>query len=95
MLIKEDKDGVLIKIKVQPKASKNEIVGLMEDALKIRLTAPPVDGKANEACIQFLAGLLHIPKKKVELISGQAGRHKIIKLNGLKLEEARKILLKE
>ncbi len=83
MPLKEEKNGVLLKIKVQPKASHNQIVGIMEDALKIRLTAPPVDGKANLACLKFLAETLGVSRQQVELVSGQTGRQKLIRIAGL------------
>ncbi|MCQ2559735.1 MAG: DUF167 family protein [Clostridia bacterium] len=81
--LKEEKDGVLLKVKVQPKASRNQIVGSMEDALKIRLTAPPVDGKANLACLKFLAETFRVSRQQVELVSGQTGRQKLIRIIGL------------
>ena len=74
--IKKKNDGVLFKIYVQPKASKNAVVGLHDDALKIRLTAPPVDGAANKMCIKFLSKQLDIPKSSIEIVSGQTSRTK-------------------
>ena len=83
MPLKEEKNGVLLKIKVQPKASHNQIVGIMDNALKIRLTAPPIDGKANLACLKFLAEALGVSRQQVELVSGQTGRQKLIRIAGL------------
>jgi uncharacterized protein (TIGR00251 family) len=80
-------DGVVIKIKVQPRASKSRIAGVLGDALKVTLTAPPVDGAANAACIEFLAKSLDIPKNRIEIISGQTGRTKLLKIFGVKSED--------
>ncbi len=82
----------MLKVKVQPKASKNQVAGLLDDALKIRLTAPPVDGKANEACGRFLAELLGVSRGQVELISGHTGRHKTFRIQGILGPEARALL---
>jgi len=68
--------GVLLNILVQTRSSKTEINGLYGDAVKIRLTAPPVDGAANRMCIEFLAECLGLPKSSLEIISGHASRHK-------------------
>jgi len=71
-------DGVIVKIYVQPKSSKNEIIGLHDDAIKIRLTAPPVDNAANEMCVKFLAKQFGIPKSSMTIISGYTSRFKQI-----------------
>lgn len=71
-------DGVILKIYVQPKSSKNVIVGVHDDSIKIRLTAAPVDNAANEMCVKFLAKQLGVPKKSIEIISGHTGRFKQI-----------------
>lgn len=76
--IKKNNNGVIFKIYVQPKASKNAVVGLHDDALKIRLTAPPIDGAANKMCIKFLSKQLDIPKSALEIISGHTSRTKLI-----------------
>ncbi len=80
--MQKTKDGIIFKVKVQPKASKNEFAGLYQDALKIRLTAPPVEGKANKALIDFLADWLGVKKSQVEIVSGQLSKIKIIKVIG-------------
>jgi uncharacterized protein (TIGR00251 family) len=76
--IKTTDTGICFKIYVQPKASKNAVVGLHDDALKIRLTAPPVDGAANKLCIQYLSKITGIPKSAIEIASGHTGRTKQI-----------------
>ncbi|QTA93703.1 DUF167 domain-containing protein [Desulfonema magnum] len=80
LFIQENSDGVMFKIFVQPKSSKNAIVGLHGDALKIKLTAPPVDGAANKMCIKYLSKCLGIPKSLIEIRSGHTGRTKQILL---------------
>ena len=76
-------DGVLLAVKLQPRASKNEIVGPMGSELRIKVTAPPVDAAANEALLRLLAETLDCPRGKVELVRGHTSRHKVIKLHGL------------
>jgi hypothetical protein len=86
-------DGTLLSVKLQPRASKNEIGGPMSDELKIKVTAPPVDAAANQALIELLAETLGCPRGRVELVRGQTSRHKTIKLHGLAPEEVLKFLL--
>lgn len=78
--ISEASDGLIFPILVQPRASKNEAVGLHAGALKVRLTAPPVEGKANKMCAAFLAKALGVPKSAVEIVSGHTGRNKKMKV---------------
>jgi len=70
-------------VKLQPRASKNEIIGPMGSELRIKVTAPPVDAAANEALLRLLAETLDCPRGKVELVRGHTSRHKVIKLHGL------------
>ncbi len=74
--------GVEIFLCLQPRASRNKVVGLQGDELKVSLTAPPVDGAANKACCAFLAKLCGLPKSRVRLISGDTSRHKRLLLEG-------------
>lgn len=83
---------VKFKILVQPRASRNEIVGWQGDALKIRLTAPPVDGEANTACIRFLAEYFRVPRNQVQIAGGLKSKHKIIEISGLSETEFRQRL---
>ncbi len=80
MYIEEKSDGLVFKIFVQPKSSRNMIVGPHRDALKIKLTAPPVDGAANKMCIRFFSKILDVPKNSMEIQSGHAGRTKILRV---------------
>jgi uncharacterized protein (TIGR00251 family) len=87
------KDGKLILLLyVQPRASKNELAGLHNGALKLRLTTPPVDGKANKAVVAFLAKLLKIPKSFLTIESGLKNRRKQIRIQGLSEETVRDLL---
>lgn len=81
--IKEEKGGITIKVRVQPRAAKNQVAGVMDGAVKVRLTAPPVDGAANKACCEFLAGLFGVPKSNVEIIHGLTGRNKTVRVAGV------------
>jgi len=74
--------GATFRVRVQPGASKNEIVGVQEDALKIRINAPPVNGKANRALIDFLAEKLGVKKSEIEIVSGHTSRIKKIRVLG-------------
>ncbi len=72
-----------LKIHVQPRASKNEVLGLSEDVLRIRVTAPPKAGRANEAMITLIAESLGVPKSRIKLFKGRASRNKSIVIEGL------------
>lgn len=78
--ITEKKEGLLLKVAIQPRASRNQVAGLKGDALKIKLTAPPVEGAANKACLQFLAKTLGLPKSTLSIHSGASSRIKLILL---------------
>lgn len=81
MFVIEEKDGdLLFRIFVQPKSSKNVISGIHGDALKVKITAPPVDGAANAMCIKFFAKLFGVSKSSLEIASGQTGRNKRIRV---------------
>lgn len=79
---KAEETSVTVSIRIQPRASKNEIMRMDDGRLKIRLTAPPVDGAANEALVKFLADQLKVGRSQVEIVSGHTGREKIIKITG-------------
>ena len=81
--------GATFAIKVHPRAKKNAITGVIGDALKVALTAPPVDGKANEACIEFFAKLLKVPRSSVTIAAGLTSRNKVIRVAGLTAEAVR------
>jgi uncharacterized protein (TIGR00251 family) len=74
-------DGIILTLHIQPRASKNEVCGVQDHALKIRLTSPPVDGAANKLCREFLARMFKVPKSAVEIISGETSRHKRVRIS--------------
>ena len=80
--------GAIFAVKV-PRAKKNAITGELGDALKVALTAPPVEGRANEACIEFFANLLDVPRSSITIASGETSRRKVIRVAGLSVEEVR------
>jgi uncharacterized protein len=90
--IEESGGGVTFAVKIHPRAKKNAITGELGDALKLSLTAPPIDGKANDACIEFFGKLLKVPRSSVTIASGQSGRRKVIRVNGLSAEDAERLL---
>jgi len=87
--VKVGKTGFALRIRVTPRARKNEISGILGDGtIKVRLTAPPVEGKANEALIRFLAEVLDVSTTKIEIIGGVTARDKLVSLIGLDAETA-------
>ncbi len=82
--------GISFAVRIHPRAKKNAITGEVGDALKISLTAPPIDGKANAACIDFLAKLLRVSRASVTIASGETSRQKVIRVAGITLEEFKK-----
>jgi len=85
-------NGATFAVKVHPRAKKNAITGEVGDALKVALTAPPVDGKANAACVEFFAKLLKVSRSSVTIASGQSSRNKVICVNGLTSQQVRERL---
>jgi uncharacterized protein (TIGR00251 family) len=81
--LKETPNGVAFSIQVVPRSSRCEIVGIINDTLKIRLTAPPVEGKANEECLRFLSALFDVSKNRLSIVGGQTSRRKIIQVSGM------------
>ncbi len=89
---KNSPTGITFAVKVHPRAKKNAITGQVGGTLKVALTAPPVDGKANQACIDFFAKLLKVPRSSVTIAAGQTSRNKVIRVAGLSAEEVRRRL---
>jgi len=81
--IRETAQGSTIEIYVQPKASKNELIGIHEGTLKIRLCSPPVEGEANRECLKFLSKLLEVPKSLLKIVQGKKSRRKKILIPGV------------
>jgi uncharacterized protein (TIGR00251 family) len=76
-------EGVLLPLRVQPRASRDEIVGWQNGALRVRVTAPPVDGAANAAISALLAGTLRVPPSSISVVRGTRGRDKLVRITGL------------
>lgn len=85
--IRQTGEGATFSVKVHPRARKNAITGDVGDALKVALTAPPVEGKANDACIAYLAEVLKLPRSSVTIAAGQSSRQKTIRVAGLSAME--------
>jgi uncharacterized protein len=81
--VKETSTGATFSVKVHPRARKNAITGIVGDALKLALTAPPVEGKANAAAIEFFADLFEIPRSSVTIASGETSRNKVVRISGI------------
>jgi uncharacterized protein (TIGR00251 family) len=90
--IKNSPKGATFAVKVHPRAKKNVITGEVGDAIKLALTAPPADGKANEACIDFFAKLLKVPRSSVTIAAGQTSRNKVIRVAGVTAQQVRERL---
>lgn len=89
MIVRDTPAGATFQVRVQPRARKNAIVGEIGDALKLALTAPPVDGRANEACIAFFAELLNVPRSSVTIAAGHSSRNKVIRVSGVSAADVR------
>jgi len=94
LTVNETEDGVTFAIHVQPKSSKSELAGIHGDALKIRITAPPIEGRANEECLRFLASLFNVKKNQLVIKAGHQSRNKLISIRGLTPEDIRAVLPK-
>ena len=87
MLCRPVAEGAVLSVWVQPRASRSELAGTREDALRVRLAAAPVDGEANAALLRLLAKRLGVPRSALELLRGQTGRRKDVLVRGLTPEE--------
>ena len=92
VVIHDTASGATFAVKVHPRAKKNAITGEVGDALKVSLTAPPVEGRANEACVEFFAKVLNVPRSSVTIAAGQNSRNKVIRVAGLSADEVRRRL---
>jgi len=87
--ISETETGVTFPVKVHPRAKKAAITGELGDALKVSLTAPPIEGRANNACIEFFAKILKVPRSSITIASGAGGRNKVIRVTGVTAQYVR------
>ena len=96
MLDAQEREGaVTFPVRVQPRASKDEIAGEMGGALKVRLRAPPVEDRANEALVEFLAQLLKTPRSAVSILSGERSRTKRIEIRGVTRQQILALLVQD
>jgi uncharacterized protein (TIGR00251 family) len=87
--LRNSSDGIIFTIKVHTRAKKNAVTGELGDVLKVSLTAPPVDGQANEACIELFAKLLKVPRSSITIASGRTSRNKHILVVGVSSQYVR------
>ncbi|MGO8984803.1 MAG: DUF167 domain-containing protein [Terriglobales bacterium] len=90
--IQNSPNGVTFAVKIHPRAKKNAVSGEVGEAVKLSLTAPPVDGKANEACVDFFAKLLKVPRSSVTIAAGLTSRNKVIRVAGATAQQVRERL---
>jgi uncharacterized protein (TIGR00251 family) len=90
--LNRDPSSCRLAVKVIPGASRNEISGWQGETLKVKLSAPPADGRANDALVEFLAGKLDLPRRAVALMRGETARQKLVRIDGLALAEVKRRL---
>jgi uncharacterized protein (TIGR00251 family) len=93
--VQEREGAVIFSLRVQPRASKDEIAGELRGALKVRLRAPAVEGRANDALLEFLAELLKRPKSAVRILSGERSRTKRVEISGVTRQQILTLLVQE
>ena len=92
MSIRETAGGAVFRVRVVPRSSRSGIAGIQDDALKLRIMAPPVEGKANEECVRLLAELLGVKRGQVTIIAGHASRTKTVAVDGLKADQVASLI---
>jgi uncharacterized protein (TIGR00251 family) len=92
LAIKEDATGITFDVQVVPRASRERLGPVVGDRLKVQLTAPPVDGAANDALVRLLAGALSLPRAQVSILRGETGRKKTIRIDGAAADQLRALL---
>lgn len=92
MNITEREGAVTFAVRVQPRAKQNSVLGELGEALKIGLTAPPLEGRANQACIDFLAELLGVSRSAIRIVSGASSRNKVVRVAGVSAAQLRQSL---
>lgn len=90
--IRETENGVVLEVRVLPRSSRCELAGIQDGALKVKITAPPVEGKANEECIRFLSGLLKVRKSDIEIIGGGKSRNKTLCIAGIRAKDVERLV---
>ena len=89
--VSETTNGVIFNIRVIPRASRCELAGIQGDALKVRITAPPVEGAANKECIRFLSDVLGVKKSQVTIIAGHRSKNKKVSISGINRKDIEKV----
>ncbi|MBW2630678.1 MAG: YggU family protein [Deltaproteobacteria bacterium] len=89
--VSETENGVVFSIRVIPRASRCELAGVQGDALKIRITAPPVEGAANKECIKFLSDMLGVKKSQIKIISGHKSKNKKVSISGINRKDIKRM----
>lgn len=89
-MLKDTKDGLILKLKISPDASKNEIIK-SENGLKVKITAQPIDGKANKALVEFLSKQFKVPKTSIKIIKGETSKEKTLLFSVIDQEKINKI----
>jgi uncharacterized protein len=90
--VRDTPAGAVFQVKVHPRARRNAVVGVVGQALKLALTAPPVEGRANDACIAFLAEFLNVPRSSVTIAAGDTSRQKLIRVAGVRAAQVEETL---
>jgi len=90
--IKETEHGVIFHIHIVPRSAKCEVAGVQGDALKLRITAPPVEGQANTECIRFLSDILGVRKKQVTILSGHKSKKKTVAIEGVRRKDIESLI---
>jgi uncharacterized protein (TIGR00251 family) len=94
-MFNESNGAVTFSVKVVPRASKNQIAGVEGDAIKVRLNAPPVEGKANDTLIAFLADALDVRRAQVEIVTGHTSRRKVVRVRGVSVQKVERKLMQK
>lgn len=90
--MKETGNGIIFRIHVVPKSARSEVAGIQGDAVKLKISAPPVEGKANSECIRFLSEILRVKKNQVTIINGQKSRKKTVAVEGIRKKDIEAII---
>ena len=91
LIVTQHGDVVRFAVRVQPRASRSEVIGVHGKALRVRLSAPPVNGAANEALVELLSDVLGVPRRAIRIHSGHAARSKVIEVEGVSAESVRRL----
>jgi hypothetical protein len=90
--IRETEHGIVIHVHVVPRSAKCEVAGVQGDALKLKITAPPVEGQANAECIRFLSDILGIKKKQVRILGGHKSKKKTVAIEGIRRKDIKALI---